>query len=314
MRIMLVKSWPDIAHWDTIVATSPAATFYHTRSWHDIVVSAYKEYEIATREFVFDDGAIAVLPCLASTKKGRTLLGKLRLKSSVFGGYGGIVASGNLPAAQQLEIYQYFARQRASISLYTNPFFTTTAQLPDSFSCRQDFTQALELTGDEAVLRKKLNRGAKSNLNQAKKHGITVRLAKTEHDIHAYYALYKDTLRRWGDAALFIYTESLFFTLFSHIGDSIKIWLAEKEGVIVAGAIIFYYNRIVSYWHGASHEDYFQCYPNNMLHMEIILNAAAAGFHYYDFGPSGGQEGVVRFKKSFGAQELPFVSAHRKFR
>ena len=95
---------------------------------------------------------------------------------------------------------------------------------------------------------------------------------------------------------------------------TVKIWLAEKDSAIVAGAIIFYWNRIVSYWHGASHQDFFSYYPNNMLHMEIIREAAAAGFRYYDFGPSGGQDGVARFKKSFGAVELPFVSAHRKFR
>ena len=310
---MHIKKWPDIAFWQEIASASPASTFYHTPQWHDIVTAAYPDYAVATTGFIFDDGSRAVVPCI-QTKKGRPLLGKSRLKSSVFGGYGGIVASDNLSAGKQQEIYDYLVKQRASISLDTNPFFAPTAKLPEAFDCRQDFTQALELTRDEDGLRAKLNRGAKSNLNQAKKQGIAVRLANKEQDIHAYYALYKDTLRRWGDGVLFTYPEELFLTVFRQAGDSVKIWLAEKEGIIVAGAVIFYWNRIVTYWHGSSHEDYFHCYPNNMLHMEIIRDAAAAGFHYYDFGPSGGQEGVVRFKKSFGAQELPFISAHRKFR
>lgn len=310
---MQIKKWPDVAFWNELASASPASTFYHTPLWHTIVIEAYKDYAIGTCGFVFNNGGRVVFPCI-QTKKGRPLLGKSRLKSSVFGGYGGCIADNNVTVAQQREIYDWLVKQRASIAIDTNPFVKTAVKLPEGFICREDFTQALTLSKDEQTLYQKLNRGGKSNLNQAKKHGITVRLARTDSDIHAYYALYRDTLRRWGDSALFEYPESLFFTIFAHAGDGIKIWLAEKEAVIVAGVIIFYWNRIATYWHGASHQDYFQCYPNNMLHMEIIRDAAAAGFRYYDFGPSGGQEGVARFKKSFGAVELPFVSAHRKFR
>ena len=310
---MQIKDWPDVPFWEELARANPACTFYHTPLWHDIVIKAYKDYSIGTRGFIFDNGGRAAFPFI-QTKNGRPLLGKSRLKSSVFGGYGGIIADTSVGAAQQQEVYDFLVKQRASISIDTNPFSKTAVKLPEGFICKEDFTQALTLTKDEQALYQKLNRGGKSNLNQAKKHGITVRLARTDADVHAYYALYRDTLRRWGDGALFEYPESLFFTIFAHAGNAIKIWLAEKEGVIVAGVIIFYWNRIATYWHGASHQDYFQCYPNNMLHMEIIRDAAAAGFHFYDFGPSGGQEGVVRFKKSFGAQELPFVSAHRKFR
>ena len=309
---MQIKDWPDVPFWEELARANPACTFYHTPLWHDIVIKAYKDYSIGTRGFIFDNGGRAAFPFI-QTKKGRPLLGKSRLKSSVFGGYGGIIADTSVGAAQQQEVYDFLVKQRASISIDTNPFSKTAVKLPEGFICKEDFTQALTLTKDEQALYQKLNRGGKSNHNQAKKHGITVRLARTDADVHAYYALYRDTLRRWGDGALFEYPESLFFTIFAHAGNAIKIWLAEKEGVIVAGVIIFYWNRIATYWHGASHQDYFQCYPNNMLHMEIIRDAAAAGFHFYDFGPSGGQEGVVRFKKSFGAQELPFVSAHRKF-
>ena len=38
------------------------------------------------------------------------------------------------------------------------------------------------------------------------------------------------------------------------------------------------------------------------------------GYRFYDFGPSGGQDGVVRFKKAFGAEKREFVSGHWKHR
>ena len=310
---MQMTTWPDVPFWEELAAAHPAATFFHSPLWHAIVTGSYPDYGIGTVGFVRDDGSRAVLPMIR-TKKGGLLRGAARLKSSVFGGYGGILAEDGVTAGQQEELYRLVAGRRATIALETNPFLQTAVSLPEDFTCRPDFTQALPLTPDEAALQRKLNRGAKSNLNQAMKQGITVRLASSPADMQCYYGLYRDTLRRWGDAALFTYPESFFYDIFSHAGEHVKVWLAEKGEKIVAGVIIFYWNRIASYWHGASHQDYFSCYPNNLLHMEVIRHAAAAGCQYYDFGPSGGQEGVARFKRSFGAVEMPFVAAHRKYR
>lgn len=310
---MQITTWPDIPFWEELAAAHPAATFYHSPRWHELVTGAYPGYATATLGFTFDDGSRAVLP-LIRTKKGGLLRGKARLKSSVFGGYGGILAEPGEAAARQVDLYRHLASQRATIALDMNPFLDRSPALPPEFTTRQDFTQALALTTDEAALQRGLNRGAKSNLNQARKQGVTVRQAAADSDRQRYYGLYRDTLKRWGDKALFTYPEDFFHAVFSHAGPHVKVWLAEKDSAIIAGAVIFYWNRIASYWHGASRQDFFSCYPNNMLHMEIIRHAAAAGFAHYDFGPSGGQEGVARFKRSFGAAELPFEVAHRRCR
>jgi len=90
------------------------------------------------------------------------------------------------------------------------------------------------------------------------------------------------------------------------------LWIAEHEGRIIAGALVFYWNAIAVYWHGASLQDSFACYPNNLLHMAIMEDAAQGGYRYYDFGASGAQQGVVKFKESFGAEQLPFLAARLK--
>jgi hypothetical protein len=45
--------------------------------------------------------------------------------------------------------------------------------------------------------------------------------------------------------------------------------------------------------------------PNIILHSEIIRQCCEQGCRYYDFNPSGGHEGVDRFKALFGAGEWP---------
>jgi hypothetical protein len=310
-EVMEVTKWPDVPSWEKLVKASDEATFFHTPMWHEIVVQTYKEYSIATRQFTFDDGREAVFP-LIQTKEGGILKGKARLKSSVFGVYGGIVSDNKLLQDQQNQIYRHLTGIKGSLSVNSNPF--SEYVLPDHFTRKDGFTQVFLLQHEEDSHYRRLSRGAKSNLNQAGKMGVTVRTARTEKEISTYYTIYQDTLRRWGDATLLKYPEELFLNIFKIAGDSAKIWLAEKDGKIIAGAVIFYWNNIVLYWHGVALQDYFSCYPNNMLHMEIIKDATAKGYRYYDFGPSGGQEGVVWFKKSFGAEKREFVAGRWKYR
>lgn len=307
---MEINQWPDVPSWAALVKEHAEATFFHTPLWHDIIVKTYPKYSIATREFTFDDGSKAVIPLIA-TRAGDFFKTKTRLKSSVFGTYGGIIAKGQLSRKHQGQLYDLLRNSKASISINTNPF--SGQDLTDSFACKNTFTQVFFLQPEEKLLFRCFSRGAKSNLNQAKKKGLTIRTARTEQDLATYYTVYQDTLRRWGNAVIFKYPEEIFINIFKMGGDSGKIWLAEKDGKIIAGAVVFYWNTIVSYWQGAALQDYFACYPNNMLHLEIIKEAALKGYRYYDFGPSGGQEGVIRFKKSFGAVNRPFIAGHCRY-
>ncbi len=308
---MEIKIWPDIAFWDAVVTANPESTFFHAPLWHDLVVRTYEDYSIATRGFIFADGRKAVFP-LIQTREGGLLKGKTRLKSSVFGGYGGIIAEDKLSDTEQSVIYDYLLSLKASISVDGNPFSHYT--IPDTFTLKKDFTHVFALDASAEDAYKRLSRGAKSNLNQAKKKGVSVRTASGEEDVLRYFHIYQDTLKRWGDATLFAYPQELLINIYRHGGDAAKLWVAEKEGTIIGGAIIFYWNRVVSYWHGASLQDYFDCYPNNLLHITIIEDALLRGYRYYDFGPSGGQQGVARFKESFGAEKYEFLSGHWKYR
>lgn len=308
---MNIKLWPDVPFWEQLVKKSPDSTFFHSPLWHEIVTLTYRDYSIATRGFEFDDGSKAIFPFI-QTREGGILKGKGRLKSSVFGGYGGIIAERVLTAHEQHAVYAYLLSLKASISIDGNPF--SSYAVPKTFTLKKDFTHVVALNTTEENVYKRLSRGAKSNLNQALKKGVCIRKAHTEHDIVCYVGVYQDTLKRWGAATLFTYPEALFQNIFERAGDAAQLWLAEKDGTIIAGAIIFYWNRVVSYWHGASLKDYFDCYPNNLLHMEIIKDALRRGYRYYDLGPSGGQQGVVRFKQSFGAERFEFLSGHWKHR
>lgn len=163
---MEINIWPDVPFWNSLVKANPESTFFHTWLWHDLVVRTYADYAIATRGFVFSGGRKAVFP-LIQTREGGLLKGKSRLKSSVFGGYGGIIAEDKLSADEQSAVYDYLLSLKASISVDGNPF--SHYALPDTFTLKQDFTHVFALDSSEEDLYKRFSRGAKSNLRQAKK-------------------------------------------------------------------------------------------------------------------------------------------------
>jgi hypothetical protein len=298
---MHVTQWPRTPAWQLVATRSSEATFYHTPLWHEALVKACPEYAVATLQFAFDSGAQAVFPCVFK-QEGRLLRRKTRIKSSLFAGYGGIVAADELTAEECRAAYDHIAGMGASVTVSASPF---GIGLPAGISGQETFTQVVRLPDDPELLHRGLSRGGRSNLSQALRKGVTVAQDRSGAFLDAYCALYRDTLRRWGDNTIQAYPEALFAALREVAGDHVRLWLARVGNRVIAGAIVLYWNRIASYWSGASLQDSFGCYPNNLLHMEVMRDAVQRGYAVYDLGPSGGQEGVVRFKKSLGAEMLP---------
>jgi len=307
---MQIKDWPDIPFWEEIVKESNESTFYHTPLWHEIVVNTFKDYFIATKGFIFEDGKRAVLPFI-QTKTGGFFKGERHLKSSVYG-YGGIISEGRLSEAHQNQIYNYITSMKASVSIESNPLYEYT--LPDCFSRKRDFIHFIPLDKGEKYIYKHFSKGAKSSLSKAKRKGIIVRTIQKEEELLAYFEIYRDTLKRWGNATRVTYPEELFLNIFKSAGNAAKIWVAEKDGKIIAVVTIFYWNQIVNWFHGAALQDYFDCCPNNILQMEIMKDAIKRNYHYYDLGPSGGIDGVIKFKESFGAEKRELMVGHWKYR
>jgi lipid II:glycine glycyltransferase (peptidoglycan interpeptide bridge formation enzyme) len=166
----------------------------------------------------------------------------------------------------------------------------------------------IDLSPGFDMLRQGFSRGQKSNLRQAQKKGLAIRRAETAQDISAYYDIYGETLKRWGEKTAAVYPRTLFFNLFEQKDSHIQFYLAEKQGQVIAGIILLAWQKKLLYWHGCSREEFFRDYPNNLLHAEAIKWACENSFSHYDMGASMDLEGVVSFKKSFGAEERAFAS------
>ena len=121
--------------------------------------------------------------------------------------------------------------------------------------------------------------------------------------------MYQDALRRWGERATSRYPFAVFRALGRYDAQRVRLWLVRKSGAIIGGILVLYHNQHAVYWHGAFIAAFFEYRPSNLVHAEAIRDACERGYQWYDFNPSGGHEGVVRFKQSFHPQTLYFHAA-----
>jgi hypothetical protein len=292
--------------WQDVAEACSWATYFHAPGWALAVTQTFPQYTPAAIGFVMESGARAVIPFVVEEKRKILKTGK-RYKSMEPGVYGGIIADQELSPREADEILGHVINLKNSEGrIVGNPF--REFLFPARMKKKEMYTQVIDLSPGFDGLVQGFSRGQKSNIRQAQKKQITVRRAATEQDISGYFDIYVQTLKRWGGKTAASYPRQLFLNLFRQKDPHIQFHLAEKEGQIIAGIIVLAWQKKLLYWHGCSRGEFFRDYPNNLLHYEIIKWACENGFAHYDMGPSMEMEGVIKFKKSFGAEQLPFAS------
>ena len=296
----------DEASWLDVARACHSATFFHTPLWHHLTLTTWPTFHDATVGVLLPDGTRAVLPMVETARHVRGLFREL--VSTFAGNYGGLISDRPLSEEEQRDIYSAVlgVTSTGEAHLTGNPYAPGPA--PDGAACLEDFTHILRLERGYDAVAAGFWKGCRTSTAKARRAGVTVRGAGSVSDFRAYFALYEDSLARWGTQATSSHPWKLFENAAAlreaHPGN-VGLWLAEKDGQPVAGALVFYWNRHAVYWHGAALAAAFPHSPTNALLSEIIRDACGRGLAIFDFNPSGGHLGVARFKESFGAERLP---------
>ncbi len=295
----------DRSKWWEIALTCEYATFFHSPLWHQLATETYPKYRDVTVGIELENGCQAVMPLLETLNIVSSIIPNIM--STFAGCYGGIIADTNLNEGEQKQIYQDVFRRRGRVRITGNPLMSIHPHLSE-YDIKKDFTHILFLNSSFDEIYSQFSKGHRSSYKKGIRMGVTVREASSMEDYKSYFKAYEDSLRRWGEHATSRYPWALFengYHLSKEYPDHIKLWLALVDDRIIAGAWVFYWNHHVDWWHGAAYEAYFDHYPNNVLQTVIIKDALENGYKYYDFNPSGGHQNVARFKKRFGAKQMP---------
>jgi peptidoglycan pentaglycine glycine transferase (the first glycine) len=168
-------------------------------------------------------------------------------------------------------------------------------------------TVLLDLNHPEEDLLAGMKQKSRYNTRLARRRGVTVRVG-AHADLGPFFNLYAETARRDGfpirPRAYYLDAWSSFLDL-----DQARLLLAEVEGEVVAGLILFLLGSTAWYMYGASSTRHRKRMPNNLLQWEAIRQARATGCLLYDLWGAPDQLdesdpmwGVYRFKLGLGGE------------
>lgn len=155
----------------------------------------------------------------------------------------------------------------------------------------------------ESELFKRLNPATRRNIRKAVGSDVRVTISGSEKDLDKYYRLHCLTRKRHGvPPQPYRFFKAIHRNVISK-GKGFTV-LGRHEGRAVAGAVYLHSGKKAIYKFGASDLRYQHLRANNLVMWEAIRWFSKNGFEELCFGRTEPEnEGLVRFKKGWGAHE-----------
>jgi peptidoglycan pentaglycine glycine transferase (the first glycine) len=183
---------------------------------------------------------------------------------------------------------------------------------PDQVQFRN--TAWLDLSGSEEDWLARMKQKTRYNLRLAQRKGVVVRAASAA-ELPLLYRMYAETSVRDG---FVIRSEAYYNRLWKSFMEQglAEPLVAEVEGELVAGLVLFFFAGRAWYLYGMSRQLHRDKMPNYLLQWEAMRRAAARGCQQYDlwgapevFDESDSMWGVFRFKEGLGGQVIRTAGA-----
>ncbi|MFL6843814.1 MAG: FemAB family XrtA/PEP-CTERM system-associated protein [Allosphingosinicella sp.] len=283
----------ESARIDAYVAGHPDAEPFHRPQWSAAVEEGCGQrahYLVAER-----GGGLA--GCLPLTDVRSRLFGRA-LVSAGFGTGGGVIADDAAAADALLRAAWDLAGRLgcASLELRGGP-------LPEECVVRDDVYVGFAMPlpqGEEAILKaiKRRHRGVR----RAKALGLTARVGRGPQEREDFFRVYGESMRNLGSP---VFPPRLFDSVLDRFGEDADILIVSKEGAPVAGLLNLYFrDTILPYWGGGTKAAR-DCFANEFMYFEAMVQASRRGFTRFDFGRSKLGSGNHAFKSNWGIAPEP---------
>jgi len=188
---------------------------------------------------------------------------------------------------------------------------------PDLGGTQPRYVMKTDLTPEPEELLASFHSKWRYNIRLAGRKGVTVREG-TRADLPEFYRILEVTAERDEFRVRGVdYYEALHDILVP--AGLANLFVAEVEGQMVSGAIVFRMGGEAVYVYGASDNQHRDLMPNHLLQWEMMQWARAQGCTVYDFRgvsrevdgePIGELGGLNRFKRGFAAQYAEYIGEY----
>lgn len=146
-------------------------------------------------------------------------------------------------------------------------------------------------------------------VNKAARLGVQVRSAESRRDLHDWYGLYLETMRRNAVPAR---PYRFFDALWEHLRPRglMQVLLAEQEHAghrrILAGLVLLMMGNRVTRAFSGSRRDALSMRPNDAIQWHAVKDACSGAFRWFDFGEVAEEHPeLAKFKSKWGAELTP---------
>jgi len=177
----------------------------------------------------------------------------------------------------------------------------------------------IDLTDSLQVIWKGYDKGCRSSIKKARRAGITISNTGLRSvyavvnlegmlNIRRFHDLYIQTMQRNEASQDYMFPFYFFYSAVHLLKGHIKLFTAEYEGAIIAGALILHYGDFVHYFLAGSDVRYLNLCPNNLLLDTVITWAKTEGYKIFNLGGGlgGSNDRLFSFKRSFSHKTKPF--------
>ena len=162
---------------------------------------------------------------------------------------------------------------------------------------------SLDLTGGEQALSGRLESSVRTSIRKAIKEGVEVTFSRSLEAVGEFYGLNCLTRRRHG-------VPPQPFSFFRNLQQQVlarglgEVAIARQGGIVIAASVYCHAGRRVLFKYGASDSRYQRLRGSTLVMWEAIRRYAREGYTHLSLGrTSGDNEGLLRFKTGWGAEE-----------
>ncbi len=281
------------------VSSFPEATFFHTPSWMDILVSSFQGFRGGWITARNGSSLAGVMPFIRIDR------GPLfSVWSMPFGTYGTPLSTGD---DITLALIGRFSEIAGSPRCFDAAAFlcdlgTDSGGILRSAAQASGECSIIRLDGDFQTYRSDLlSRKKRQTCNICERKGVEIRLLRTREDLSVFYKIYLEGSPGWG--GVHPYPARFFEKLFDRRDEGILFWGAFVQGKMLGGHVDIYYNRFAQAWQAGVSEESRSTGIASYLVYRAVEEAYKREMKIFNLGSSGGDRGMLFFKRSMGGEE-----------
>lgn len=303
--------------WDVFVTSHPEANFLQSWDFYDF--HATRGNQITRRIAVDEDGNIiaAYAGVVETAKRGKHLAiaggpildwSNKKLVDAIFDDIkkeGKRLKCVFVRLRPQLELSENSLKLMRDHNFIKAPMYLSV-----------EYAGVLDLEKSEEEILAGASQGFRRKLRKAAKNDIQLETTQDPPIIEDYYALELKHAERQGYVPFpKSFLEKQFAAFFKN--DEAIMYIARKDGEILAMNFMIFYGNEASYHYGVSSDLGTKYSAAPLLHLEAMREARKRGIKRYNLWGIVGQDetthrfyGVSEFKRSFGCAELKYTPAH----